>query len=114
MVTARGDERDRVAGLRTGADDYLVKPFGLAELQARTDAVMRRASPARREQTALSAGPLHIDLLSHVVTVGGREITLTRKEYDLLVALARRPGALLSRDELLSEVWLTTWTGGQH
>src|SRR5262245_57429754 len=114
MVTARGDERDRVAGLRTGADDYHVKPFGLAELQARIDAVMRRASRGRRELTTIEIGPLHIDMRAHVVKVAGREIALTRKEYDLLIALARRPGELVTRDELLSEVWLTTWTGGQH
>src|SRR5262249_20587822 len=113
-VTARGHERDRIAGLRTGADDYLVKPFGMAELQARIDAVMRRAARSAPDRGVVNAGPLVIDLDAPRVTVAGAEVCLTRTEYDLLAALARRPGAVVTRDELLADVWQTTWTGNPH
>jgi DNA-binding response OmpR family regulator len=113
-VTARAEERDRIAGLRTGADDYVVKPFGMAELQARIDAVMRRAVRSAPRQGGVTVGPLTIDLDAHRVTAGGTEISLTRKEYDLLTALARRPGAVVTRDQLLADVWQTTWAGSPH
>jgi DNA-binding response OmpR family regulator len=113
-VTARAEERDRVAGLRTGADDYVVKPFGLAELEARIEAVMRRAGRAGTSPAPLTVGPLTVDLGAHRVTLGGVEVALTRKEFDLLVALARRPGAVVSRERLLAEVWHTTWAGNVH
>ncbi len=113
-VTARGEERERVDGLHAGADDYVVKPFGVAELTARIDAVMRRAArnPDRRP-TVIICG-CTIDLDSHRVEVNGREIALTRKEFELLAALARRPGAVVTRDRLLADVWHTTWTGSPH
>ncbi len=113
-VTARADERDRIAGLRIGADDYVVKPFGMAELQARIDAVMRRAARSAARQGGITIGPLTIDLDAHRVTADGAEISLTRKEYDLLAALARRPGAVVTRDQLLADVWQTTWVGSPH
>jgi DNA-binding response OmpR family regulator len=113
-VTARAQERDRIAGLRTGADDYVVKPFGMAELQARIDAVMRRAARAAPNRGRVSAGELTVDLDAHRVTMGEAEISLTRKEYDLLAALARRPGTVVTRDELLADVWHTTWSGNPH
>ncbi len=113
-VTARAEERDRVAGLRTGADDYVVKPFGLAELEARIEAVMRRAGRTGTSPLPITVGVLTIDLGAHRVTLDGAEVVLTRKEFDLLVALARRPGAVVSRDRLLAEVWQTTWTGNAH
>jgi DNA-binding response OmpR family regulator len=113
-VTARGEERDRVAGLRTGADDYVVKPFGLAELEARIEAVMRRAARTGVAHGPISVGGLNIDLAAHRVTVNRSEIALTRKEFDLLVALARRPGAVVTRERLLAEVWHTTWAGNLH
>jgi DNA-binding response OmpR family regulator len=113
-VTARGEERDRVAGLRSGADDYVVKPFGMAELQARIDAVMRRSARSTARAPRISVGSLTIDLDEHRVTVAGREISLTRKEYDLLAALIRRPGATVTREHLLAEVWHTTWLGSPH
>ncbi len=113
-VTARGEERDRIAGLRTGADDYVVKPFGMAELQARIDAVMRRALRTVAPQGATSFGKVTIDFDAHRVTVEGAEISLTRKEYDLLTALARRPGTVVTRDQLLADVWHTTWAGSPH
>src|SRR6266487_249743 len=83
-VTARGQERDRIAGLRTGADDYVVKPFGMAELQARIDAVMRRTARSAPRQESVRVGPVTIDLDARRVTVEDAEISLTRKEYDLL------------------------------
>ncbi|TMM43809.1 MAG: response regulator transcription factor [Actinobacteria bacterium] len=113
-VTARAEERDRIAGLRIGADDYVVKPFGMAELQARIDAVMRRAARSAARQGAVTVGPLTIDLDAHRVTSDGTEISLTRKEYDLLAALARRAGAVVTRDQLLADVWQTTWVGSPH
>jgi DNA-binding response OmpR family regulator len=113
-VTARGDERDRVSGLRTGADDYVVKPFAVAELHARIEAVMRRMARGSDRRTPLTLGPLTIDVDAHRVEVDGREVSLTRKEFDLLVALTHRPGAVVSREQLLVDVWHTTWTGNQH
>jgi DNA-binding response OmpR family regulator len=112
-ITARGDERDRVIGLRTGADDYLVKPFGIAELHARIDAVMRRVRPAARPPVA--AGGLRIDVARRLVTsADGSVITLTRKEFELLAALSRQPGVVVSRERLLIEVWNNPWPGGQR
>lgn len=113
-VTARGEERDRIAGLRTGADDYVVKPFGMAELQARIDAVMRRAARSTVRNPPVTIGPLTVDLDAHRVTVDDAEVLLTRKEYDLLAALARRAGAVVSREQLLADVWRSTWTGNLH
>jgi DNA-binding response OmpR family regulator len=110
-VTARGEERERVLGLRSGADDYVVKPFGMAELQARMEAVLRRSLRGGTIQPVVHVGELAIDIHARRVTVEGREITLTRKEFDLLAALARRPGSAVTRDQLLSEVWHTTWAG---
>jgi DNA-binding response OmpR family regulator len=113
-VTARGQERDRIAGLRTGADDYVVKPFGMAELQARIDAVMRRTARSAPRQESVRVGPVTIDLDARRVTVEDAEISLTRKEYDLLAALARRPGGVVTREQLLADVWQTTWQGNPH
>jgi DNA-binding response OmpR family regulator len=110
-VTARGEERERVLGLRSGADDYVVKPFGPAELQARIEAVMRRSVRALVIPKAMRVGSLVVDVHARRVTVDGREITLTRKEFDLLTALARQPGGAVTRDQLLTEVWHTTWAG---
>jgi DNA-binding response OmpR family regulator len=112
-ITARGDERDRVLGLRTGADDYLVKPFGIAELRARIDAVMRRVRPVARP--AVAAGGLRIDVARRLVTSGdGSAVALTRKEFELLAALSRQPGVVVSRERLLIEVWNSPWPGGQR
>ena len=104
VVTARGDLSSRVQGLRRGADDYVVKPFALSELLARIQAVMRRApSTPRRER--LEVGVLTIDFAARTVAVDGTPVTLTRKEFDLLAALARAPGATVDRQRLLLEVW---------
>jgi len=113
VVSARGEERDRVVGLRTGADDYLVKPFSMAELQARIEAVLRRTvratAPAVPEQVRV--GPLQIDIGSREVSVDGRPVALTRKEFDILATLARRPGTVVSRQDLLLAVWNSTDAG---
>ncbi|MFU8876075.1 response regulator transcription factor [Micromonospora sp. SL4-19] len=111
-VSARSEERDRVAGLRAGADDYVVKPFSMAELQARIEAVMRRAARATRVEATLEVGDLRVDLDARRVWLSEREVSLTRKEFELLMALARRAGTVVSRDRLLMDVWQTTWNAG--
>lgn len=103
LVTARDDEVDRVLGLELGADDYVTKPFSPRELVARVRAVLRRSAPAAPD--VLTVGPVQIDLGGRRVHVDGREIALTTTEFDLLAHLARRPGQVLSREQLLSAVW---------
>ncbi len=110
-LTARGESSQRVAGLRTGVDDYIVKPFSLAELAARIDAVLRRTGHSADRLERLEIGSVVIDQTAHSVEVDGREVQLTRKEYDLLVMLAGQPGTVLSRAEILEQVWHTTWLG---
>jgi DNA-binding response OmpR family regulator len=113
-VTARGTERDCVSGLGAGADDYVVKPFGVAELFARIDAVMRRAARPTSRREPVSIGDFTVDLDAHKVEVGGSVIPLTRLEFELLEALARRPGVVVTRTQLLADVWHTTWAGNPH
>ncbi|QUX29488.1 response regulator transcription factor [Nocardiopsis akebiae] len=112
-VTARGEERDRVRGLRAGADDYVVKPFGVAELLARIDAVLRRTRAARaevaEEEPAVRVGELTLDPGSRAASVGGAELQLTRKEFDLLALLASRSPSVVARDQILDQVWGTAW-----
>jgi DNA-binding response OmpR family regulator len=110
VVSARGEEVDRVVGLELGADDYVVKPFGFRELLARIRAVMRR-SGAASDEDVLRAGALEVDLRSRRATLGGRELALTTKEFDLLAVLASDPGAVVERERLLREVWNTEWFG---
>jgi len=105
LLTARGEEADRVAGLSLGADDYVVKPFSPAELVARVDAVLRRAAPVDEPGPPLRVGPLVVDVAAHRVTMSGEEVTLTQREYELLAFLARHPGRAFSRDELMDKVW---------
>ena len=113
VVTARGDEIDRVVLLELGADDYVVKPFGFRELLARIRAVLRRTG----DQTAPAADPcivvggLEIDTRTRSVTLDGEPVTLTPKEHDLLVYLARDPGAVLTRKQLIEDVWDQNWWG---
>jgi two-component system, OmpR family, response regulator RegX3 len=111
VLTARGEEADRVVGLELGADDYVVKPYGLRELIARIRAVMRRAASFGGSEGPLRAGELEVDERSRRATLGGRELDLTPKEFELLAALARDPGAAVSRQRLLAEVWQTSWYG---
>jgi DNA-binding response OmpR family regulator len=109
VVTARGEERDRVATLDEGADDYLVKPFGLAELLARVRAVLRRVRPAG--SVMYQHGPLTVDPRTRRVTVSGTEVTLTPKEFDIIECLAADPGRVVSRQELLERAWDANWYG---
>lgn len=109
MLTARGEERNRVVGLRSGADDYVSKPFGFAELQARIEAVLRRARP--RPAGVRTVGRLRVDLDRHLAYVDGEPITLTRKEFQLLAILAAEPEVAVKRERLLREVWHTSWRG---
>jgi two-component system response regulator RegX3 len=110
VVSARGEEVDRVVGLELGADDYVVKPFGLRELVARIKAVTRRSSPEPRSE-ALHVGRLEVDPRSRRVLLGGAELPLTAKEFDLLALLASEPGAVVTRQRILEEVWGTSWYG---
>ena len=110
MVTAKGEEIDRVVGLEVGADDYIVKPFGFRELIARIRAVTRRTA-SRAPRSAVELGPLVVDTRSRRVTVDGNEVDLSPKEFDLLALLASDPGAVVSRRRILEEVWETTWFG---
>ncbi len=108
MLTARGDEIDRVLGLELGADDYMVKPFSPRELVARVKAVLRRAKkgdPAGRPKAVTEAGGLRINEDTREVTVNGRPVSLTPKEYDLILHLARHPGRVFTREQLLHQVW---------
>jgi DNA-binding response OmpR family regulator len=111
VLTARGEEADRVVGLELGADDYVIKPYGLRELIARIRAVTRRAASSGGAAAPLRAGELEVDERSRRATLEGRELELTPKEFELLAALARDPGAAVSRQRLLAEVWETSWYG---
>jgi two-component system, OmpR family, response regulator RegX3 len=110
IVTAKGEEVDRVVGLELGADDYVVKPFGFRELLARIRAVLRRTRPDT-PGGRLVAGGLEIDTRSRRATLRGGELALTPKEFDLLALLAMEPGAVVSRAHVLREVWNTDWYG---
>ncbi|MEV2274298.1 response regulator transcription factor [Nocardiopsis sp. NPDC049922] len=109
MVTARGDRRERVRGLRSGADDYVVKPLALEELCARMEAVLRRTT--RRGGPVLTAGPVAVDPATRTATCAGVPVDLTRKEFDLLAVLVREAGTVVSREQLLLRVWQTAWQG---
>ena len=108
VVTAHGEEPDRVMALDAGADDYLVKPFGLAELQARIRAVLRRVRPGG---DIVKHGPLVVDFRTRRVTVSGSEIVLTPKEFDIVEILAADPGRLVTRQEILESAWDAHWYG---
>ncbi|MGC3987142.1 MAG: heavy metal response regulator transcription factor [Pseudorhodoferax sp.] len=105
MLTARGEVEDRVRGLRSGADDYLVKPFAFSELVARIQVLLRRASATPAEATVLRLADLEVDLIRRRVTRAGQRVDLTNKEFNLLTLLLRRQGAVLSRTELAAQVW---------
>jgi DNA-binding response OmpR family regulator len=116
VLTARGEELDRVLLLELGADDYVVKPFGLRELVARIRAIRRRVSggssgAAAARSGTTTIGALSIDARARRVTVGDEEIALTPKEFDLLARLAREPGAALRREQIIEEVWDEHWWG---
>lgn len=115
MVTARADVRSRIHGLNLGADDYVTKPYDTGELLARIHAVSRRKSgnedTAPTPLAALRLGHVHIELPTRRVSVDGSEVQLTRKEFDLLALLAQRPGVVFRREQIISEVWRTSWEG---
>jgi len=112
MVTARGEESDKVAGLELGADDYVTKPFSPKELVARVGALLRRVQRAGEAGPLQQFGPIAIDADRHTVTVDGEEVRLTAKEFLLLEYLVRHRGRVLSRDLLLTDVWGYQYTGG--
>ena len=115
MLTARDTETDRVLGLEIGADDYLTKPFSIRELQARVKAMLRRAQLNNRIAVeAIEAGTLHINLAGPTVTVDGNPVELASTEFDLLVHLARHPGRVFSRAQLLDQVWGYQYAGYEH
>ena len=112
MLTARGEEMDRVLGLELGADDYVTKPFSAAELAARIRAVLRRGGePAEAGGTVLEAGDVRVDLDTHEATRAGEPLELTVKEFELLRVLLEHAGKVVKRDDLVHEVWDTAWFG---
>jgi len=112
MVTARGDESERIVGLEIGADDYLPKPFSPNELVARVRALVRRARRSPQASTRFVYGPIVVDAGRHTVASDGREVALTAKEFLLLQYLLEHRGRVLSRDLLLTDVWGYRYTGG--
>ena len=111
MLTARNEELDAVAGLDAGADDYVTKPFRLGELLARVRALLRRSVVGDVPALVLCAQDLRIDVAARRVCAHGEELTLSNKEFDLLVALVRRADTVVSREDLMREVWQTAWMG---
>ncbi len=110
MATAKGTEYDKVLSLDLGADDYLVKPFGIMEMTSRVKAVLRRCSPKQSSQL-LKMGGLVLNLQEHTVTADGQRVTLTYKEYELLRLFLSNPGVAFSREQLLGDVWKTEYLG---
>jgi DNA-binding response OmpR family regulator len=111
MLTARDEEADRVVGLEVGADDYLTKPFSPRELVARMKAILRRAEP-QPDRDLIELGDVTLNRETHDVTIAGRAVELTAKEFDLLAFFLSNPGAVLSRDVLLDRVWGVSYPGG--
>jgi two-component system alkaline phosphatase synthesis response regulator PhoP len=111
MLTARVDEADRLIGLELGADDYIVKPFSPRELVARSKAVLRRVQGGPRESGMIRAGDLEIDLDGYRVLRGGAEVSLTRTEFNLLGLLARNPGLVFTREQLIDRLYETAYEG---
>lgn len=109
MTTAKGTEVDKVIGLDTGADDYLVKPFGMMEMISHIKAILRRVSP--KETKVLRVGELSVDCDKHIVTVGKDNVILTLKEYEILILLMKNLGIVFTRDKLLEKVWGIDYIG---
>ena len=111
MLTARGTETDRIVGLELGADDYVVKPFSGPEVIARIRAVLRRTGGDGKQERPLRVGTLELDPASRRVVLNGEQLELSRKEFDLLLALMSRAGRVARREDLMSEVWDENWFG---
>ena len=108
MLTAKGDDMDKILGLEYGADDYITKPFNILEVKARIKAIIRRTkkkAPEKETNRVIEKGDLHMDCDSRRLTIGGKEINLTAKEFDLLELMALNPNKVYSRDHLLNAVW---------
>lgn len=115
ILSARGSERDKIAALEAGADDYLTKPFGTDELNARIRAVLRRAvGPAGDAQGRLTLGPIELDVLRHAVTVAGTPVRLTPREFELLKVLLEHPGRVVTKGRLLRAVWGLAYSEESH
>jgi DNA-binding response OmpR family regulator len=112
MLTARDEEPDRIVGLEVGADDYLTKPFSPRELVARMKAILRRSEPQEGREKTVALGDVVLDRESHDVTVAGKPVDLTAKEFDLLAYFMANPGVVVSRDLLLERVWGQEYPGG--
>lgn len=110
MATAKGTEMDKIQGLDTGADDYLVKPFGVMEMVSRVKAVMRRCEPNEKDDT-LTVGEISLSDKAHTVKVSGEKVMLTFKEFEMLKLFMMNPGIVLSRNQLLSKIWGTDYFG---
>lgn len=110
MATAKGTEMDKIQGLDAGADDYLVKPFGVMEMVSRIKAVLRRCESASQDDT-LSYGDITFSEKTHLVTVNGEKVSLTFKEFEILKLFIKNPGIVFSRDKLLSEIWGIDYLG---
>ena len=114
MATAKGSEFDKVKGLDSGADDYIAKPFGMLEMVARIKAVLRRCAAPRRDEDdeeTIRIGRLEVKQMEHKVSVGGSEVVLTLKEYELLRKFLQHPGIVFSRDKLLNDIWGYEFSG---
>jgi DNA-binding response OmpR family regulator len=114
VATARDDEREIVRLLDAGADDYLIKPFSAAQVMARVRAVLRRVSPAAPQDPRVVVGGLVVDPVSRTAELDGTELTLNRKEFDLLFTLASRAGEVVTKRQLLAEVWQMPWGGADR
>ena len=111
MATAKGTEMDKIHGLDTGADDYLVKPFGMMEMVSRIKAVLRRCEPVKNEDDIVSIGDIVLNDKEHIVTAKGENVNLTFKEHKILKLFMNNPDIVFSRDKLLSEVWGVDYLG---
>ncbi len=111
MATAKGTEMDKIQSLDLGADDYLVKPFGVMEMVSRIKAVLRRCDSGEKEHTLLSVGEITLNQSEHVVAIAGERVALTLKEYEILRLFLENPGMVFSREKLLSKVWGVDYMG---
>jgi DNA-binding response OmpR family regulator len=114
VATARDDEREIVRLLDAGADDYLIKPFSAAQVMARVRAVLRRTAPSVRDDHRVVVGDLVVDPVARTARLEGRELVLNRKEFDLVLALASRAGEVVTKRQLLAEVWQMPWGGADR